>query len=306
MAVRAACRAPSHDRAISPDERTDRAISPEERTDRAISPDERTKGPCDRAHRVIGAEDVSAPAAPAIALASRYEALQSRITDAGGQDVCVIAVTKAFGASAIDAAAHCGITDVGENYAQECVAKLADVTAHPRPRVHFIGRLQRNKVRPLAACVDVWQSVDRSELAREIGRRAPGAEVMIQVNTSGQQSKGGCGPSEVEPLASVVADAGLSLVGLMGIGPLGPPEDARGGFRALRRMVDVLGLPHCSMGMTDDLEVAVAEGATMIRVGRSLFGERPRRNPAPVPQWNPPNEDHGEATFPREERRYPC
>ena len=96
----------------------------------------------------------------------------------------------------------------------------------PLPRVHFVGRLQRNKVRTLAGCVDVWQSVDRVELAREIGRRAPGADVMIQVNISGEEAKAGCAPADTESLASAADDAGLTLVGLMGIGPLGA---ARGG-----------------------------------------------------------------------------
>ena len=209
------------------------------------------------------------------ALGERYEAVRARIARAADHDITVIAVTKGLGSWAVDAAAACGIGHIGENYAQECLAKLAEVTAVPRPRVHFVGHLQRNKVKMLAGSVDVWQTVDRPELAREIGRRAPGAEVMIQVNISSEESKGGCRAADTEQLASVAADAGLNLVGLMGIGPLGPPEGARSGFRSLRQMVDALGLGHCSMGMTDDLEVAVAEGATMVRIGRSLFGERP-------------------------------
>lgn len=227
---------------------------------------------------------MSAPPETAAAVGERYEALRVRIASAGTHDVTVIAVTKALGSWAIDAASACGIGDVGENYAQECVAKLAEVTAAPKPRVHFVGRVQRNKVKMLAGCVDVWQTLDRPELAREIGRRAPGADVMIQVNISGEEAKGGCPLAETEQLASTAAAAGLNLVGLMGIGPLGPPEEARSSFRSLRRMVDSLGLAHCSMGMTDDLEVAVAEGATMVRIGRSLFGERPRRGIRGVPQ----------------------
>jgi len=227
---------------------------------------------------------MSAPPPVAAAIGERYEALRERIAGAGSQDVTVIAVTKALGAWAIDAASACGICDVGENYAQECVAKLAGATAVPKPRVHFVGRLQRNKVRMLAGCVDVWQTLDRPELVREVGRRAPGADAMIQVNISGEESKGGCPLAGTEQLASIAAEAGLNLVGLMGIGPLGPPEGARSGFRAMRRMVDSLGLAHCSMGMTDDLEVAVAEGATMVRIGRSLFGERPRRGIRDMPQ----------------------
>lgn len=215
---------------------------------------------------------------------ARYEALQARIARAGGRHVTVVAVTKAFGPWAVDAAAACGIGHIAENYAQELAAKLPEVTAAPRPLVHFVGRLQRNKVKLLAGRVDVWQTVDRPELAREVARRAPGAEVMVQVNISHEETKAGCLPAQTERLAEMVTEAGLSLIGLMGIGPLGPPENARSGFRTLRRLVDTLGLAHCSMGMTDDLEVAVAEGATMVRIGRSLFGERPHRGTATVTQ----------------------
>ena len=231
---------------------------------------------------------MSAAPAAAATLAERYHDLRARIADAGGEGVTVIAVTKALGPRAIDTAAACGIGHIGENYAQECVAKLAQVSAAPRPRLHFVGRVQRNKVKMLAGCVDVWQTIDRVELAQEIGRRAPGAEVMVQVNISGEPSKGGCPAAETELLASAVTEAGLHLVGLMGIGPIGPPQHARSGFRALRRLVDSLGLRHCSMGMTDDLEVAVDEGATMVRVGRSLFGERPRPSARGVSQWGVP------------------
>lgn len=234
---------------------------------------------------------MSAPPAATAVVAERYQALRRRIAGAGGRGVTVVAVTKAFGPWAVDASAACGIADIGENYAQECVAKLGEASAAPMPRVHFIGRLQRNKVRMLAGCVDVWQTVDRAELAREIGRRAPGAEVMIQVNISGEATKAGCAPGDTESLAAATGDAGLRLVGLMGIGPLGPPEEARAGFRRLRRLVDSLGLPHCSMGMTGDLEVAVAEGATMVRVGTSLFGMRPRHGPRRVSEYGAPPGD---------------
>ena len=212
------------------------------------------------------------------AVAERYAAVRTRIAVAGGgRGVIVVAVTKSFGAWSVDAAVGCGIGDVGENYAQECVAKLDQVAVVPLPRVHFIGRLQRNKVRRLAGRVDVWQTVDRSVLADEIGRRAPGAEVMIQVNITGAAGQGGCDPRSVEALASRVDDAGLRLSGLMTIGPQRSKAETRACFKQLRRMADSLGLHHCSMGMTDDLETAVEEGATMVRVGRSLFGGRSSR-----------------------------
>lgn len=207
-------------------------------------------------------------------LPERYERLLERIRRAGGADVEIVAVTKAFGPEVISAAATCGITQIAENYAQECLAKLAAVEHEPLPRLHFIGRLQRNKIKPLADVVDVWQTVDRGVLAHEIGKRSPAAAVMIQVNISGEISKGGCAPDQVGAVAAAVSDAGLELIGLMGIGPLGAPDSARPGFRRLRRMVDARGLRHCSMGMSDDLEVAIAEGSTMVRIGRDLFGER--------------------------------
>ena len=185
-----------------------------------------------------------------------------------------MAVTKTFGPSAVDAAVAAGLGDVGENYAQEAAAKLSEISS--APTVHFIGRLQRNKVRLLAPHVDVWQTVDRPELATEIAKRAPGAKVMIQVDISGEENKGGCDPSTTEALVSSAVDAGLDVVGLMGVALLAEPEAARPGFSLLRRQVDQLGLTECSMGMSADLEVAVDEGATMVRVGRNLFGERIR------------------------------
>lgn len=207
-------------------------------------------------------------------VADRARAVRSRLDRAGGQDVRVVAVTKTFPAAAIDAAVAAGIADIGENYAQECVAKLAEINTEPT--VHFIGRLQRNKVRHLAGVVDVWQTVDRIELGREIAKRAPGATVMVQVDISGEDTKGGCTPGDTPGLVAELVDLGLEVCGLMGVALFGEPEEARPGFGLLRSLVDRLGLEECSMGMTADLEVAVGEGATIVRIGRDLFGERQR------------------------------
>lgn len=207
------------------------------------------------------------------AVALRAEALRERLAAAGGPDVGVVAVTKGFGADAIVAAAAAGFEMVGESYAQECLAKLPEVASPPA--LHFIGGLQRNKVRKLAGIVDVWQSVDRLDLGTEIARRAPGACVMVQVDISREPTKRGCPPGEAPALVEALTGAGLDVAGLMGIAPLGPPADAAPGFRMLRSLVDRLGLRECSMGMSADLEVAVAEGTTMVRVGRDLFGPRP-------------------------------
>jgi PLP dependent protein len=211
---------------------------------------------------------------------ARMQRLRERCTVAGSVDVTIIGVTKGHGAEAIRAAAGAGLTAVGESYAQELVTKDAElglVDGDRWPAVHFIGGLQRNKVRRIADIVDVWQSVDRPRLADEIARRAPGAEIMIQVDISNEESKGGCPPDDVADLVKRATDAGLLVTGLMAIGPLGAPDKARPGFRMLRTMVDDLGLSECSMGMSADLEIAVEEGSTMIRVGTDLFGPRPPR-----------------------------
>ena len=210
-------------------------------------------------------------------LTDRVAAVRRRIEAAGGDPdrVRIIAVTKTFGADAVAAAKDAGLLDVGENYAQELVAKAAEVSGM---RWHFIGRLQRNKVRELAPIVHLWQSVDRPALVAELAKRCPGASVLIQVNLSGEGQKGGCDWGDAEPLVTQARSAGLDVQGLMGVGPNGPPESARPGFRRLAELAGELGLPELSMGMTADLDIAVQEGSTMVRIGTALFG--PRSGPA--------------------------
>ncbi len=218
-------------------------------------------------------------AGPAIDVAAALAIVQERILAAGGdRSVEVLAVTKGFGPDAIQAAVAAGCRAVGENYAQELVAKAEVIDACvPRPSVHFIGQLQTNKVRQLASVVDVYETVDRPRLADEIGRRAPGAAVLLQVDTSGESGKGGCPIGELDGLVEIARAAGLDVRGLMTVGPTrGGPEASRSGFRTVRSAVDRLGLAVCSMGMTDDLEIAVQEGSTQVRVGSALFGRRPR------------------------------
>jgi pyridoxal phosphate enzyme (YggS family) len=195
-----------------------------------------------------------------------------------GPDVELVAVTKGFGADAVAAAASAGCRSIGENYAQELLSKRDAIAAARPVALHFIGRLQSNKVRQVAALVDVWETVDRPGLIAELARRAPGATVLIQVNTTGEADKGGCRPDDTAGLVAAGREAGLDVDGLMPVGPTtGGPEAARPGFRRVRRLVDALGLRTCSMGMTDDLEVAIEEGTTRVRVGTALFGPRPRR-----------------------------
>jgi PLP dependent protein len=215
------------------------------------------------------------PGFDAKSVAESLRRVRERIAAAGGDErVAVLAVTKGFGPEAIDAALAAGCAAIGENYAQELLAKRESAA---RAEVHFIGQLQTNKVRQVAGLVDIYETVDREHLAREIAKRDPGARVLVQVDTTGEPGKGGCAIAELDALVATVRAAGLALQGLMTVGPTeGGPESARSGFRAVRAAVDRLGLAMCSMGMTDDLEVAVQEGSTQIRVGTALFGARPR------------------------------
>ena len=211
-------------------------------------------------------------------IAERLDRVRQQIVDAGGTDVEILAVTKGHPVAAIHAAAAVGLTAIGENYAQELLAKVSGVTLDVA--VHFIGQLQTNKVRQIAGVVAVYETVDRASLVAEIAKRAPGAHVLIQIDTSDEPGKGGCPPAEAERLVTQAAEAGLVVDGLMTVGPTeGGPEAARPGFRLVRLMCDDLGLTTCSMGMTDDFVVAVQEGSTRVRLGSALFGMRPARTP---------------------------
>ncbi len=215
-------------------------------------------------------------------VARRLARLHERIADAGGDPdaVRVVAVTKGFGPEVVTAALAVGVVDVGESYAQELRAKAEALTSAPReaaPRWHFVGRLQTNKVARLASLVEVWQSVDRVSLVRQVSAHTTSARMLVQVNVSGEPSKGGCPPDEAPALVAEARDRGLEVAGLMAVGRAGASEGARPGFRLLRELADQLGLAERSMGMSRDLEVAVQEGSTMVRVGEALFGPRPSR-----------------------------
>lgn len=217
------------------------------------------------------------PSVDPAAVAERYGRIVERIeTLAAGRAVRVVAVTKGFGADAVRAALGCGLHEVGENYAQELLAKAVELPG-AQIRWHFLGRLQRNKVRRLAPVVAVWESVDRVELVDEIARRCPGATVHIQANLSGEPQKGGADLDAVPDLVERARGAGLDVVGLMGVGPAGEPEAARPAFRALVALADDLEIPVRSIGMSNDLDVALEEGATEVRLGTALFGSRPPR-----------------------------
>jgi pyridoxal phosphate enzyme (YggS family) len=205
--------------------------------------------------------------------------VRQRIVAAGGdpERITVVAVTKGFGVEAVEAAREAGATHVGENYAQELLAKAEAMAPGPAPLWHFIGGLQTNKVRRVAHLVDLWESVDRPSLGAEVAKRAPGARVLAQVNISGEATKSGCQPEYTATLVSELRDLGLDVRGLMGVAAPGDDGRARAQFGRLAEQAAALELAELSMGMSADLEAAVAEGATIVRVGTALFGPRPPR-----------------------------
>jgi PLP dependent protein len=184
--------------------------------------------------------------------------------------VRLVVVTKGVPPPVMQAAFDAGATEFGENRAQELLAKAPEL--HGRPTWHFIGRLQRNKVAGLAPLIDLWQSVDRLELGRAIAERAPGAAVLAEVNVAADPAKAGVAADEAPALVDGLRAAGLAVDGLMTIPAAG--EDPRPAFARLAALADRLGLVEVSMGMRDDFEVAVEEGATIVRVGRAIFGSR--------------------------------
>lgn len=209
-----------------------------------------------------------------VTVAANLDRIHERIADAGGDPatIDVLAVTKGFGPDAPRAALDAGLVAMGENYAQELVDKAAAV---PGPEWHFIGRLQSNKVRLVADVVSCWQSVDRASLVAEIAARAPGARILVQVNATDETHKGGCPVLDVRPLVESARTAGLRVEGLMTVGVADDDHATRRAFDVVRSLTDDLGLATVSMGMTGDLELAVAAGTTMVRIGSALFGARP-------------------------------
>ena len=199
----------------------------------------------------------------------------------------LLAVSKTQPADAVAALAGLGQRAFGENYVQEAAAKQ-DALAQPGLEWHLIGHLQSNKAREAASRFDWVQTVDRERLVHALAKhRGPGRSplnVLIQVNIDDEASKHGCRPDEVATLAALIAaQPTLALRGVMVIpAPHADIEARRPAFRRVRELFDSLAAQHprvdtLSMGMSDDLEIAIAEGATLVRVGTALFGARPRK-----------------------------
>jgi len=208
--------------------------------------------------------------------------VRERILSAGGTSrVTIVAVTKGFGPDVVRAAAAAGLLDVGENFAQEMLAKLPGAPAGLR--WHFLGQLQRNKLRRLAPHVHLWHGLDRPQEAALLARARPGAAVLVEVRASGRVPEGertrpGVELQAAAGLVEAARSAGLDVRGLMTVGPLGAEaSELSRHFRAVADLARQLGLAELSMGMSADFELAVAEGATIVRLGRALFGPRPPR-----------------------------
>jgi pyridoxal phosphate enzyme (YggS family) len=193
-------------------------------------------------------------------------------------EITLVAITKGFEVPVIKTAFDSGIRDFGENRVQEAEGKIAQL-ADLKPAVtwHMVGHLQSNKAKIAVELFDIIHSVDSVRLAEILNRRAQKTlPVLLEVNVSGEATKSGFSVCELAAAVKTIKQLpNLKLMGLMTVAPAAAePEAVRPVFRKLRELRDSLGLKHLSMGMTDDFEVAVEEGATMLRIGRAIFGER--------------------------------
>jgi PLP dependent protein len=224
-----------------------------------------------------------------VSIAERLAEVRERIeraARASGRDpsrVKLVAVSKTRPPEAIREAYVAGQRAFGENYAQELAAKTAGLGDLPDLEWHFIGHLQANKAKVVAKHAHIAHTVDSAALARELGRRVAkegrSLPVLVEVNLSGEPQKAGAAPSEIdEVIAAVLAQPALALRGLMTLPPAGDLGAARRVFETVVSLRNLHGgaalLPELSMGMTADLEVAIACGATMVRVGVGIFGSR--------------------------------
>jgi PLP dependent protein len=230
-------------------------------------------------------------------IGSRFQAVKERVADAAGRagrdpsDVTIVAVSKRFPAACVDAAVAAGVTDVGENRIQEAEPKIQEARAQVRWRL--VGSLQTNKARKAVALFDCIDSVDSARLLRRLDALSleqnekgdDPLEALLQVNVTGEATKHGVSPENIGPLLDAAEECqAVQVTGLMTMAPLTQDESVvRRCFQethALARRIDTMGYAHVrmddlSMGMTGDFEIAIEEGATLVRLGTAIFGERP-------------------------------
>lgn len=231
---------------------------------------------------------------------NRLQAVEARIESAvkrtgrSRSDVTLVAVSKKFSAGRVREAYQAGVRVFGENYVQEFAEKRPQLSGLEGARFHLIGHLQANKARQACELFDVIQTVDSQRLLRRLDDAAGRAdhlradhplEVLLEVKLSTEESKSGALPEEIPGLLGAAESCvNLKLLGLMTMPPWSEdPEHSRPYFQELARLAQRYGLPQLSMGMSGDFEVAIEEGATIIRVGTALFGARPKPSASPVP-----------------------
>ena len=197
----------------------------------------------------------------------------NEIIDAKAQNpVTLIGVTKGFTHEEVNIASELGIKNFGENYAQELLTK--NPLVDPEISWHYIGQLQSNKIRKISHLVDVWHSVTSLKLAREIHNRSDQAKILLQVSVSGPSNSKGFEVEELPDLISQLRDENIDVSGLMTMGVPGDMVATRFVFKRLRQLADTFELSECSMGMSDDFEIALECGSSMIRIGSAIFGNR--------------------------------
>jgi len=224
---------------------------------------------------------MSAIATNITAVRARIEAASARV----GRDPMAVrligasAAFKGVSVEQIGEAMDAGLLDFGENRVQEAETHIEALGERAAEATwHLIGHLQTNKAKDALDCFDILQTVDSVRLAQQLSRRATKpTRILLEVNVAGETSKFGFAPPEVaEAVAAIRGLPNIDLAGLMTVAPqVDDPEQVRPYFRQLRALADTHGLTELSMGMTDDFEVAIEEGATMVRVGRAIFGARP-------------------------------
>ena len=224
------------------------------------------------------------------AVRARIDAAASRVgRDAG--EIALVAVTKEVDAVAVQEAVANGVRDLGENRVQE-LTKKREALAGLNVRWHMIGTLQRNKVAQVVGQVALIHSVDSAALAEAIGKRAEvrglRQDVLLEVNVGGESSKHGVGPGQeaIEVARGLLDIEGVQLRGLMTVAPQGSEAAARAGFRVLRELRDEIRaraseVTELSMGMSEDFEIAIEEGATIVRIGTAIFGPRGTKQTGP-------------------------
>lgn len=227
--------------------------------------------------------------AAAGSIAERAAAVRERIARAcarAGRDpasVRLIAVSKTFGPEAVAEALAAGIREFGENRVQEALAKIpavAELAAQrglPAPTWHLVGHLQTNKARAAAGAFAILHGINSTRLLQALDRAAAAStRVLLEVNVAGEPTKFGFAPEDVAGAVALAQTLPhIEVAGLMTVAPRAEdPEAVRPVFRGLAELARQLGLPELSMGMTEDFEVAIEEGATMVRIGRAIFGER--------------------------------